>query len=83
MVTKGGKTPHVPTSELERIGYNILIFASDAQRAAIFAMQRVLQELKTQGTTEYFDDLVTFQDRERIVNTAHYLELQERFLRED
>jgi hypothetical protein len=39
--------------------------------------------LKTQGTTEYFDDLVTFQDRERIVNTAHYLELQERFLRED
>jgi methylisocitrate lyase len=83
MVTKGGKTPHVPTDELERIGYHIIIFASDTQRAAIFAMQRVLQELKTQGTTEYFDDLVTFQDRERIVDTAHYLELQERFLRED
>jgi methylisocitrate lyase len=83
MVTKGGKTPHVPTDELERIGYHIIIFASDTQRAAIFAMQRVLQELKTQGTTEYFDDLVTFQDRERIVDTVHYLELQERFLRED
>ena len=83
MVTKGGKTPHVPTEDLQQMGYNIIIFASDVQRAAIFAMQRVLDALKTEQTTEFYDDLVTFQDRERIVNTAQYIELQERFLRND
>lgn len=81
MVTKGGKTPYVPTDELERWGYNIMIFASDVQRAAIFAMQRLLQELRDQRTTEFYDAMVNFQERERIVNTPHYLQLQERYLR--
>jgi carboxyvinyl-carboxyphosphonate phosphorylmutase len=81
MVTKGGKTPYVPTADLERMGYNIILFASDVQRAAITAMQRVLHELHDKRTTEFFDDMVTFQERERIVHTAHYLQLQERYLR--
>ena len=46
MVTQGGKTPYVPTDELERMGYAIIIFASDVQRAAIFGMRRLLQELR-------------------------------------
>lgn len=83
MVTKGGKTPYVPTADLDRMGYNIILFASDVQRAAITAMQRVLHELHEKRTTEFFDDMVTFQERERIVNTAHYLQLQERYLRSD
>ncbi len=81
MVCKGGKTPYVPTDELERMGYNIIIFASDVQRAAIVAMQRLLRELHDKRTAEFFDDMVTFQERERIVNTAHYLQLQEQYLR--
>ena len=81
MVCKGVKTPYVPTDELERMGYNIIIFASDVQRAAIVAMQRLLRELHDKRTAEFFDDMVTFQERERIVNTAHYLQLQEQYLR--
>lgn len=83
MVTKGGKTPYVPTDELERMGYDILIFASDVQRAAIFAMRRVLQELRERRTTEFYPDIVGFQEREGIINTAYYLELEERYLRFD
>ncbi len=83
MVCKGGKTPYVPTDELERMGYYIIIFASDAQRAAIFAMQRLLQDLHTQRTAEFFDDMITFQEREEIVDTARYLQLQEMYLRAD
>jgi carboxyvinyl-carboxyphosphonate phosphorylmutase len=83
MVTKGGKTPYVATDELERLGYDIVIFASEAQRAAIFAMQRLLKELRVQRTAEFFEDMVHFQERERIVNTAAYLQLQERYLRLD
>lgn len=80
MVTKGGKTPFVPTAELEQMGYRILLFASDVQRAAIFAMRRLLHELHDKRTSEYFDEVVSFQEREQIVNTTRYQELQERFL---
>jgi carboxyvinyl-carboxyphosphonate phosphorylmutase len=83
MICKGGKTPYVPTHEIEQMGYNIIIFASDAQRAAIFAMRRLLEALHSQRTAEFFDDMVTFQEREQIVNTAHYLKLQQRFLQDE
>jgi 2-methylisocitrate lyase-like PEP mutase family enzyme len=81
MVTKGGKTPYVATDELERLGYDIILFASEVQRAAIFAMRRLLRELHNTRTAEFFDDVVTFQDRESIVNMPYYLQLQERYLR--
>jgi 2-methylisocitrate lyase-like PEP mutase family enzyme len=80
MVTKGGKTPFVPTDELERMGYDIILFASDVQRAAIFAMRRLLYELYNKGTSEHFGEVVSFQEREQIVNTPYYQDLQKRFL---
>jgi 2-methylisocitrate lyase-like PEP mutase family enzyme len=80
MVTKGGETPYVATDELERLGYDIVIFASEAQRAAIFAMRRLLEELRVKRTAEFFEDMVHFQDRKRIVNTASYPQLQECYL---
>jgi 2-methylisocitrate lyase-like PEP mutase family enzyme len=80
MVTKGGKTPYVATDELERLGYDIVLFASEVQRASIFAMQRLLADLRVQRTAEFFGEMVHFQERERIVNTAYYLQLQERYL---
>ena len=58
----------------------IILFASEAQRAAICAMRRLLHDIREKRTAEYFDEIVNFQEREQIVNTAHYQELQERFL---
>jgi len=81
MVTKGGKTPYVPTDELERMGYDIIIFASDVQRAAIFGMRRLLQELRETRTGEFFAETVGFQEREGIINAGYYFQLQERYLR--
>lgn len=83
MVTKGGKTPYVPTAELERMGYDIVIFASDVQRAAIFNMRRVLHAMREAGTGEFFPETVGFQEREGIINSDHYFQLQERYLRLD
>jgi len=83
MVTQGGKTPYVPTDELERMGYDIIIFASDVQRAAIFGMRRLLQELREKRTGEFFPDTVGFQEREGIINSDYYFQLQERYLRLD
>jgi 2-methylisocitrate lyase-like PEP mutase family enzyme len=83
MVTQGGKTPYVSTDALERMGYAIIIFASDVQRAAIFGMRRLLQELRAKGTGEFFPETVGFQEREGIINSDYYFQLQERYLRLD
>jgi 2-methylisocitrate lyase-like PEP mutase family enzyme len=73
----------VPTDELERVEYDIIIFASDLQRAAIFGMRRLLQELRAHRTGEFFPDTVGFQEREGIINADYYFQLQERYLHLD
>jgi 2-methylisocitrate lyase-like PEP mutase family enzyme len=83
VVTQGGQTPYVPTDELEHMGYHIIIFASDVQRAAICGMHRLLQELRAQRTGEFFPDTVSFQEREGIINSDDYCQLQECYLRLD
>ena len=80
MVTQGGKTPYMPTDELEHMGYDIIIFASDVQRAAILGMRRLLQELCAQRTGELCALTAGFQKREGIINSDHYFQLQERYL---
>jgi 2-methylisocitrate lyase-like PEP mutase family enzyme len=78
---KGGKTPLLPVSVLQRMGYRLAILPSETQRAAIHAMRKALQHLKEQGTTEAMDqELTTFEDRDRIVGLDSWQELEQRFL---
>src|SRR5262249_27219925 len=72
---------YVPTDELERLGYDIIIFASDVQRATIFGMCRLLQESRAKRTGEWFTATVGFQEREGIINSDYYFQPQERYLR--
>ena len=65
------------------MGYGIIIFASDVQRAAIFGMRRLRQELRAKRTGEFFPETVGFQEREGIINADYYFQLQERYLRLD
>jgi 2,3-dimethylmalate lyase len=49
-MVQGGKTPRVPTAELERLGFKIAIFPAVCMAAAIPAMERALGLLKAHGT---------------------------------
>jgi carboxyvinyl-carboxyphosphonate phosphorylmutase len=49
-MVQGGKTPRVPTAELERLGFRIAIFPAVCMAAAIPAMERALGLLKAHGT---------------------------------
>lgn len=72
----GGKTPLVPVSRLQELGFNIVIIPSDLQRAAIKAMQTTLQAISSDGNSQSVsDDLVSFKERELIVDTKKYLDL--------
>jgi 2-methylisocitrate lyase-like PEP mutase family enzyme len=79
-VFAGGKTPLVPVPRLEALGYHVVIIPSDTQRAAIKAMQRVLATIARDGSAAAMaDDMVSFKDRELLVDTAGYLERGRRY----
>lgn len=72
----GGKTPVVPITDLQAWGYNVVIIPSDLQRAAIKAMQTVLDKIHIHGNSEAVDEqLATFKEREEIVGTKRYLDI--------
>jgi len=79
---KGGKTPLLPASRLEEMGFRIAIFPSEAQRAAIYAMREALALLKRDGSTEAMDDrLATFKERDRIVGLEEWEKLERKYLK--
>ena len=49
-MVQGGKTPAVKVSELERLGFKIVIFPGVCMRAAVPAIETALQRLKQTGT---------------------------------
>lgn len=72
----GGKTPFVPTPRLEELGYQIVIIPSDLQRAAIKAMQNTLSAIANDGSSmKIADQLVTFKERETLIDTEKYLNI--------
>jgi len=76
----GGKTPLLPVSRLEALGYNIVIIPSDLQRAAIRAMQRALQSIARDGSTAAMTaDMASFKEREAVVDTPGYLARDRRY----
>ena len=76
----GGKTPMVPLEDLTAWGYRLVIVPSDLQRAAIGAMQRTLAAIKADGdSSAVVDQMVTFKDREAIIGTDDWNDLNRRF----
>jgi 2-methylisocitrate lyase-like PEP mutase family enzyme len=72
---EGGKTPLLPVSRLESLGYHLVIIPSDTQRAAIKATQRALAAIARDGSSASMrNDMVSFKEREALVNTAGYLD---------
>lgn len=76
----GGKTPLVPTQRLQELGYTVMIIPSDLQRAAIKAMQNTLTAIQRIGNSaELEKQMVTFKEREEIIETKKYLQIDESY----
>jgi 2-methylisocitrate lyase-like PEP mutase family enzyme len=75
-----GKTPMVPLPVLRDLGYQLVIVPSDLQRAAIAAMERTLAAIKADGNSmRLADEMISFAQREEIIGTAAYTELEKRY----
>ena len=83
-IFEGGKTPPLPASELEQMGFRLGIYPSQTHRAAIFAAQQVLAIMKRDGDAAAYEDrMASFQDREVAVNTARWSELERKYMSDE
>ena len=80
-IFEGGKTPPLPSKQLEAMGYRLGIYPSQTHRAAIYAAQEVLSVLKRDGDTAAIEHrMASFSDREKAVDTARWRELERKYM---
>ncbi len=80
---QGGKTPLIPLADLKEMGYQLVIIPSDLQRATIFAMQKTLEAIAKDGDSHQFaNQMVSFNDREKIIKTDEYFAFAQTIARE-
>ena len=76
----GGKTPLLPRDQLAEMGYAGVLYANAALQAAVKAMARVLGHLHGSGSLAGMEDaLVSFEERQRVINHPRFKALEERF----
>jgi len=69
-----GKSPLIPATELERLGFKIVIFPASALLTACHAVTQVMRELKEWGTTSHLlDRMVGLEECFNTVGLAEML----------
>jgi methylisocitrate lyase len=78
-MVEGGRTPVLSGQELEALGFKIAVYPLSGLFAATKAVQSCLHHLKECGTTSGFEELVSFQEFEQLIEVPHYQQLEQRF----
>jgi len=77
---RGGRTPFTHPERLGDLGYQLVIVASDLQRAAIRAMAEVLAAIRRDGDSGAVADLLgPFNERDDVVEHGDWLAWAKRF----
>ena len=70
-----GKSPLLNVSELERLGFKMVIFPGSAFMSVAHIVGKVMQELKTKGTTEHLvDQMMPLTDAFELMGLSEMLE---------
>ena len=77
---EGGKTPTLSISELELLGYKIILYPLSSIFATAYSMQQLATHIKSTGTTKGYNDLLSFKDFESVVDLQKYKDLDAQFL---
>jgi 2-methylisocitrate lyase-like PEP mutase family enzyme len=85
-INRGGaeKTPHLSAGTLEKMGFSIVIFPGDTQKAAGQAMLEVLRVLKETGNTEAVQaKMMGFHDRFELLGLSGYRKMEAAWITTD
>ena len=70
-MVEGGKTPILPASELQALGFKLVIFPGGTVRALAFALREYLASLAAHGTTDpYRTRMLDFTAINKLLGTA-------------
>ena len=73
-MVEGGNTPILPSAELQKIGYSIVIFPGGLARAVGHLMGRYFASLKTHGNTAPFrSQMIDFDELNALIGTPEML----------
>ncbi|MDL2260592.1 isocitrate lyase/phosphoenolpyruvate mutase family protein, partial [Deltaproteobacteria bacterium OttesenSCG-928-K17] len=75
-MVEGGRTPLLPNSELEAMGYNLVIYPTASTYLTTKAMFTLMETLKKDGTTKnMMDQMVTFSEFNELIGLGRVNEL--------
>ena len=75
-----GKTPLLPVSELQTLGYKIVAYPLTALMAAVRATQRALESLKREGSGQtYQNEIATFEELDELLGFPEVRAWEKRF----
>ena len=85
-MVEGGKTPPIKTSDLEEMGYNIVIYPVTGWMGAAVTMRELMMELRETGTTQGFWERtnlkMSFKELFDILGYQKFREIEERYIRQ-
>ena len=77
---EGGATPMSSSSDLNKIGFNLILYPLSVLYANTFATMEVLKQLRKKGTTSGVKDrLVSFDQFNEIVELARFKKMENRY----
>ncbi|NES83615.1 MAG: oxaloacetate decarboxylase [Moorea sp. SIO2B7] len=76
---EGGKTPFFSGEDLKELGFKIVVYPLSGLFSATKAMITCFRQLKENGTTSGFKDLVSFQEFEELIEVPKYQQLEKQF----
>jgi 2-methylisocitrate lyase-like PEP mutase family enzyme len=72
----GGKTPILPASDLEKMGYKFAVSPIETLMVCGTALQSMMTTLKQSGTLEeHLNGKMSFGDVKDLLNLDHYLDV--------
>lgn len=79
-MVEGGKTPILSNDELQKMGFNIVLYANATLKAAIKGMNDLLNHLKTTGRTDNAEHLmISIKERNRICEFDKWMDIENKF----
>ena len=75
----GGKTPFVPLSRLEAMGFNLAIFPGVIMKSAIVAMRETLNQIKENPDERPGSDELSLEDLKNLVGFPEYYEMEAKY----
>jgi len=80
-MVEGGRTPLLPAKELEKLGYDLVIFPTASTYVAAQAMKNLMEELMKTGTTEHLiPEMIPFSEFNELVGLSEIRELEAKFV---